>query len=225
MNIGVAPVTHVVDGNPKPRRKLLGALVTLVVVICACAAIYSFWLQRQQQEPPLAQLVQEPPPLEETEPEVQSAARELASGIGEMEPAEEPLDAPAAAGIESSGTDVSPAETRRQDGPIDFEIAAVEEVWVRVKTGDETLYVGILNPGEKRRFSGLRLATVRIGNAGGLRVAVHGRDIGSVGAPGQIRILTITPDKTEITSPERIRPAPIPEDIGDEAESSTTEAQ
>ncbi len=212
MKFGVPPVTYMVEGRSRPRRKVLGAILALVVVIGGCAAVYSFWLQRQK-EPPLAQLVQEP-----------EAAPEPA--VVETAPPT-PLPMPEASGevradsAESAAAPESEPAVDSDDGKLRIEVEAVDEVWVRVKSGDETLYVGILNPGEMQRFSGLSLATLRIGNAGGLRVRVNGRDLGSLGPRGQIRILTITPGKTEVTAPERAPSLPVPIDEADSNDNGT----
>ena len=40
------------DGGRKPRRRVFGALAGLVVVVGACAGIYSLWLGGENAVPP-----------------------------------------------------------------------------------------------------------------------------------------------------------------------------
>jgi len=186
---GLAPLTHVLDGGRRPRRKVFGAVAALILVIGACAALYAYWLRGQRT--PLIPAVAPNPVAAAQAPPVPPAPPVSAA----LEP-EAPV-APAAAQAEAPASEPAP------QGPLWFEISAVEEVWVRVKTGDRTLYMGILQPGESRRFSGLEFATLRVGNAGGLTLRVNGRPVPRIGPRGHIRVIHLTPEKTDIVAPPR----------------------
>ena len=80
---------------------------------------------------------------------------------------------------------------------------------MRVRNGETTLFSGILQPGDSRRFEGLEQASLRVGNAGGLELAVNGEPGRMVGPRGQIRIVTLTPDAVNIAAPPRVRPQPV----------------
>ena len=193
------PVTHVVEGGRRPRSRLLGAVLTLAGVIAICAVVYSLWLQRRTGAPVL--------------PSPESSA----APPGVIEPAGEPALAPDDAGVESPGplTAEAPAPSPAaaatvlppSEGPLWFEISAREETWVRVRSRDETLFVGVLQPGDSRRFSGLEVATMRVGNAGGLELSVNGGPAAAVGPRGQIRIVSLSPENTDIAPPPRSNPA------------------
>jgi cytoskeleton protein RodZ len=198
---GLAPVVHVMEGGRRPRRKLLGALAALIVVVGGCAAFYSFWLKRQTAEAvpaappePVEQAATAPPsPEPEIEtpppPPVSEADDAETTGFGpeEVAPVEEPVPA----------------------GPLWFEIAASEETWVRVRNGNTTLFSGILQDGESRRFEGLEQASLRVGNAGGLELAVNGEPGRPIGPRGSIRLVTLTPNAVNIAAPPRVPPRPV----------------
>ncbi len=65
--------------------------------------------------------------------------------------------------------------------------------WVRVKDGDKVLFVGILQPGQEREFTGNTL-TIRYGNTGAVRVEVNGKDLGVIGGRGRVAEFTYYPD-------------------------------
>jgi cytoskeletal protein RodZ len=212
MKTGLAPVAHVMDGGRKPRRRVFGALAGLVVVVGACAGLYSLWLRGQNAVPP---------PILPDEP-LAAAVAPAAQTESEPEP---PTDAPAIPddeidqeGVTAEVQTISlPPETtggESSEGSLWFEIRATEETWVRVKAGDRTLFQGILTDGESRRFTGLSLATVRVGNAGGLLLSARGREASPVGPPGHIRILTLTPSNVDIQAPPPVVRSPVIEEEG-----------
>jgi len=184
MDTGLSPIVEVAGGRRR-RSRTFGALAALVAVAGACAVIYSVWLEKSLAPAGLGPAEGRTSPVVEDEPVPASGAAQPS--------------APAPA----SRVPAAPAP----EGPLWFEIAARETTWVRVKAADETLFEGLLEPGERRRFAGLTLATMRVGNAGGLILTVNGRPYGPVGPPGSIRIVTLTPQRTEVSAPPLKRPA------------------
>ena len=189
METGLSPIVEVAGGRRR-RSRTLGALAALVAVAGACAVIYSVWIEKSLVPAGLGPAESRPSPLTQDEPV--------------PAPAETQTPAPAP----PPQTPAAPAP----EGPLWFEIAARETTWVRVKAADETLFEGLLEPGERRRFVGLTLATMRVGNAGGLILTVNGRPYGPVGPPGGIRIVTLTPARTEVEAPPLKQPAGLADD-------------
>ena len=187
METGLAPIMEVAVSGRRRRNRTLGAVAALVAVAGACAVVYSLWFVESfptgAPEPPPVEAPPEPPPAATVQAPRPGAGR---------------------AGLETR----APAVAAPQ-GPLWFEIAARETTWVRVKAADRTLFEGILEPGEKRRFEGLTLAAMRVGNAGGLLLSVNGRPYGPLGPAGHIRTVTLTPDKIEVAAPPVPRPAGI----------------
>ncbi len=193
---GLEPITHMGVGR-RPRSKVLSAVAALVVVITACAAIYSFWL-RTQDSATLPKILPDPVP-----------AGAVAPPPPFVERPEDSSELPAVA-AEVPGRDPKPPSTAFSEtgegGPLWFEMAATDETWVRVSSGARTLFVGILESGDSRRFAGLEGAVLRVGNAGGLTISVNGGAAQPVGKRGQIRVVTLSPGKMEAEPPPRTRP-------------------
>jgi len=192
MDTGLSSIIEVAGGRRRGRNRLFGAVTALVVVVGGCAVLYSFWLQRTAKRPEADIILTAAAPARESTPPVGQTGG--IPGLGK------PADA--TPGLSTAST---------PKGPLWFEISARDTTWVRVKTADETLFEGILEPGETRRFEGLSLATMRVGNAGGLALTVNGRPFGPLGPPGHIRTVTLTPHKTEVSVPPPTRPAGLGE--------------
>ena len=63
---------------------------------------------------------------------------------------------------------------------------ATERVWARATVDGRVAYQGILVAGDQRTFTARRAVDLHLGNAGGARLTVDGRDRGAPGRPGQI---------------------------------------
>ncbi len=95
------------------------------------------------------------------------------------------LPAPAASG--ASGFP-NPASTM-PGGPLaataTLTVHTVANSWLRVVVDGKSEFEGLLPAGSDKTFHG-HIATVRVGNAGGVEVAVNGRSLGTLGAPGSV---------------------------------------
>ncbi len=65
-------------------------------------------------------------------------------------------------------------------------IRAEDRCWVRVRSGDQLLYEGTLQPGQSLHFASREPIVLRAGNAGALRVRVNEREEEPLGAIGQV---------------------------------------
>ncbi len=65
-------------------------------------------------------------------------------------------------------------------------LEANEVSWIRILTDDRKAFEGFLRRGERREWSARRRIQVVLGNAGGVRVEVNGRDLGHLGGPGEV---------------------------------------
>jgi len=195
----LAPLSDAVGVPRRPRRRILGAFLILVAVIAACAGLYGLWLKSQDGSW-LARVSgrQTRPPAET------SAPVRPAPVVSKPLRREIPMPSEAAAPARPEGETLA--------GPLWFRLDATEETWVRVMSGGRRLFTGTLQPGETRRFSGLERATLRIGNAGGLEILANGKLVGPIGPRGQIRVVTLTPEKAEISVPARREPSSEPEE-------------
>ena len=64
-------------------------------------------------------------------------------------------------------------------------VHARADSWMRVVIDGKSAFEGLVPAGFDKTFHG-HFATVRVGNAGGVEVAVNGRSLGTLGAPGSV---------------------------------------
>jgi cytoskeleton protein RodZ len=64
-------------------------------------------------------------------------------------------------------------------------VRVTETSWLRVTVDGTVVLEGTLPAGAAKSFSG-KIADVRVGNAGGVRIAVNGRTLGPLGASGDV---------------------------------------
>jgi cytoskeletal protein RodZ len=98
---------------------------------------------------------------------------------------------------------VVPVLTKDPNGNLMLNIEATEKTWIEVTADGKRIFMGVLEPGDKKLISTLQNAKMVIGNAGGIAVSKGGRDIGPIGPRGQVRTVNITPESVEITDPKK----------------------
>ena len=106
-----------------------------------------------------------------------------------------------AATVEAPG--VLPVISKDPSGNLMLNIEATEKTWIEVTADGKRIFMGVLEPGEKKLISSMQTAKMVVGNAGGIAVSKGGRDIGPIGPRGQVRTVNITPDTVEIVEPKR----------------------
>jgi hypothetical protein len=90
-------------------------------------------------------------------------------------------------------------ETPMPQGTV--QLAATEETWVSVIANGKTLFAGVLQPAETKRFEGIEQARLVTGNAAGLGVEWNGRAIGPIGPRGQVRLVLLNGQDARIVVP------------------------
>jgi hypothetical protein len=73
-------------------------------------------------------------------------------------------------------------------------LSASEETWLSISSGGKQIFAGVLEPEETKTVSGLEMARLKVGNAGGLNVQWNGKEIGPIGGKGQVRVVVFTPE-------------------------------
>lgn len=61
-----------------------------------------------------------------------------------------------------------------------------EPSWMRVRIGERTVFEGIVPAGETKEFEARERLHLRLGNAGGVRLVLNGRDLGSPSGRGKV---------------------------------------
>ncbi|MHB8763020.1 MAG: helix-turn-helix domain-containing protein [Deferrisomatales bacterium] len=124
--------------------------------------------------------------------------------------AEPPAPPPAAAlpGAEAppAPAPAPPAEPAAPPAPapvpavLRLEVVAVERVWVRVTADGGAPQDRVLNPGERGGYEAEGSLTVKLGNAGGVRLNWNGETLKVPGKPGQVLTLSF-PQAAEALRP------------------------
>jgi hypothetical protein len=127
--------------------------------------------------------------------EAATAPEQMVAGLLPTEPGVYgPMPAPAVSGIEEAlagvlGTTTDPNAVLVTTGPAPkVELLAAREAWVRVNGADgSVIFEGILSPGQTFELPATEdPATLRVGDAGALFMAVNGTPYGPVGASGEV---------------------------------------
>lgn len=127
-----------------------------------------------------------------------SAASELASGpAGAASPGSasslkvlgELAKKPESPSAESLGTSEPDANT-----PLELTIEATDQAWLSVRSGEKSLFSGLMNSQESRKFPLESPLQVVLGNAGGVKILVNGQAFASLGRSGERKSLEISAD-------------------------------
>jgi cytoskeleton protein RodZ len=155
------------------------SMAGLVLVVLVCSGFYSWWTKA---------------------PGVSAARR--------TEPArvESATIVPVKATATSEhGPSVDVTTTVGPDGlnHVMLNLSATEKTWLSVTSDGKEIFSGILEPSQTKTLSGLDVAKMRVGNAGGLEVRWNGKAIGPIGPRGQVRVVLFTPENFQILAPSQ----------------------
>lgn len=168
------PIVQAGNNLDFSNRKLTGPVAALIGAMIAGSVFYSWWKAPASASPATAPAVvaQSTPP-----PPVQSA----------VEPA------PAA---ESNEPTLNVTTTTGEDGVrrLELNLSASETTWLSITSEGKQIFSGVLHPEETKTLSGLEVARLKVGNAGGLNVQWNGKEIGPLGEKGQVRVVVFTPE-------------------------------
>jgi cytoskeleton protein RodZ len=85
-----------------------------------------------------------------------------------------------------------PAAGPEGAAPLELTVEANSLSWVSVSAGESSLFAGLMNASDSKKFSLEAPLKVTLGNAGGVRLQVNGQVFSSVGKVGERRILEIS---------------------------------
>ncbi len=88
-----------------------------------------------------------------------------------------------------------PPKKAPQTAEHSIDIAAEETTWLSIKFSDGKREEALLRPGDSRSWKFSEKATLRIGNAGGVRIKFDGTDIGTPGSTGEVITMTLPEEK------------------------------
>lgn len=96
--------------------------------------------------------------------------------------------------------------------PIDLHLEVVETVWIRVLADGKKVLEGTYFAGELDPILATEAVTMKLGNAGGVKLELNGKQVPPLGPRGHVRTLRVTTEGVEITGGtpplKPVRPAP-----------------
>lgn len=185
----VRPDVRIIDRLAHERNRLqipelsLGwSLAGLACAVLMCSGFYAWW--NRIPAPVSAHVaIQMPAPVVAVEP------------VASVEPAV------AIESVPASQT-VAPAASEAVSGVV-LKLSATEKTWLSISSRGHEIFSGVLQPSESKTLTGLDIATMRVGNAGGIDVDWNGKPIGPLGTRGQVLTIRFTPEAFEIVPPKQ----------------------
>ncbi len=172
-------------------RRFYYSMAGLLGAITVCSGVYALWQHARMAPEHVAEQRRQEAPL--PSPAAPQPAPSAAAVI--PEPTAPPAGSLAAAASEP------PVE-----GRIKIEIAAIERVWLQVRSDQKVLFSNTMQPNQSQILTSPSAVRILIGNAGGIEIRVNGKPIGPIGPKGQVRIVSITPEGFEIGTPHKPQP-------------------
>lgn len=107
--------------------------------------------------------------------------------------------APVIANVSTEANDqptVNVTTTTGADGVrrIELNLSAKETTWLSITSEGKQIFAGTLYPDQTKTLSGLEVARLKVGNAGGLNIQWNGQEIGPLGESGQVKVVVFTPE-------------------------------
>jgi cytoskeletal protein RodZ len=77
-----------------------------------------------------------------------------------------------------------------------LDVTAIETTWLRIEFNDGKSEEALMRPGDSKKWSSQKGFDLKIGNAGGVKLVLNGKDLGAPGAKGQVLKLRLPKDET-----------------------------
>lgn len=214
--IELKPLTEMLHMEGVGWRHLSRPVLTLAAVLGVCSGVYLVWqrvvlinggsatdraITAMAEPPRMSPPTKLPEPTTDTLP---AAPLRPAAVDSASTPA--PTAKPAV-GSEGGTASVEFVGTPGVNGGISVRVVASQETWVSITANGKKLFRGVLQPNEARTLTGVEHATMVIGNAGGVDVQTDGRSIGPIGPPGQVRVVQLSPEGTQIKRQAEVPPS------------------
>ncbi|MFM2124508.1 MAG: hypothetical protein RL328_959 [Acidobacteriota bacterium] len=106
---------------------------------------------------------------------------------------------PVVANVADTGSDqpiVNVTTTTDANGVrrLELNLSARETTWLSITSDGKQIFSGTLYPDQTKTLSGLEVARLKVGNAGGLNVQWNGKEVGPLGESGQVKVVVFTPE-------------------------------
>jgi cytoskeletal protein RodZ len=174
-------------------RTSLGSFLAVVGVVLVCATMYSWWRAENHSSLPAAQPIASAP----------DASRE-----SQPPPAAEPAAVPAAKPEPTSAPPSAAGEAMQAAASVQVGLVAEELTWIQATSDGKRVFADALQANQTRTIEAADRVRLLIGNAGGVKIQLNGKEIPQVGPRGQVRVVELRADGYEIVP--RTPPTPEP---------------
>jgi cytoskeletal protein RodZ len=174
----IDPIVRDANRRYLPERRMGVSVAALVAVLLACSGFYAWWNKAPRSPRPEASQTASP------------------SGV---------VPVKASAEANSVVPSLNVTTTTGPDGVnrVVLNLSATEKTWLSITCDGKRIFSGILEPSQTKTLAGSDVATMKVGNAGGIEVLWNGKSIGPIGPRGQVREVLFTPDNFEIKQPTK----------------------
>ena len=172
-----------------PLKNIIIGLLFLFLAVGAGKALIGFMTAHVEEGSHVPQVTENAPPRSESPVTTPKAPVEPqtpdkpAVSEPETKRTAEPTQPSKPTAVQPSSTSGPEAPTITE--PVTVRLRATERAWVTINVDGEHAYTGIMEPNEETEVKGGKVK-VKTGNAGGITLAVDGRNIGAMGTSGQV---------------------------------------
>ncbi len=156
-----------------------GVIITAVIIISGIAVISS--VLRQDRNPSHV-LPSQPGPSTPSVAITPAEDRIIRENPKPSQPVAKPQ--------ESVKTDTSFAGQKEEKGEFQLRIIATELTWLSVET-EEGSHDITMRPGDTVQYVSKKGFKLKIGNAGGIKLVLNGKDLGSPGRSGEVKVISL----------------------------------
>jgi hypothetical protein len=169
-------LSQMISGFMREHGNAIASITVGLLLIVGGLYSYQSWEAKKKQDAEQAELAaqveQEPEPV--APPPVDPEPAVQAASLGRSEPA----------------------------APIKLRLEVVDTVWIRAVADGERVLEGIYRAGgELEPIEAEKEVELKVGNAGGVSLALNGKDLGLIGPRGRVRSVMVTPEGVEVLNP------------------------
>jgi len=201
----VRPMDPIVADNNRSyfaHTRLGMSVAGLALALLACSGFYAWWSR-----PAEASVAKSRPLPPVIQPQVQPAVQTV-----QEQSTPETSALPVNTTVNAQVTAVAESQTVDGINHVVLNLSATEKTWLSISSEGKRLFSGFLEPSQTKTLTGLDVARMTVGNAGGIEVRLNGKPIGPIGKSGQVRTVLFTPDNFEVL-PVELPPPPASETL------------
>ena len=101
----------------------------------------------------------------------------------------------------ANGASLQTAAAIDDGNQVVLNLSATEKTWLSITSHGKVIFSGVLEPSQSKTLMGGEVATMKIGNAGGVDIQWNGKSIGPIGPRGQVRTVRFTRQDFHVLSP------------------------